>query len=163
VTQDDDCYSSALQQAIKLGYFITEVVCSNVASYEEGSYDAEYREHVDNAITAFCDFPGLTKLTLDGFPSLSERCLILSRRSPTFMSLLDINVQADTESDLDLQDMVDNAEEIVMMEAAGVRMNVSFEVQNDDEDDVLCTPSTWVPDLKRSRDDVSDDEPAAKR
>jgi hypothetical protein len=38
-------------------------------------------------------------------------------------------------------DMVDNAEEIiVMMEAAGVRMNVSFEVQNDDEDDVLCTP-----------------------
>jgi hypothetical protein len=30
--------------------------------------------------------------------------------------------------------MVDNAEEcIVMMEAAGVRMNVSFEVQNDDE------------------------------
>jgi hypothetical protein len=55
----DDCYeSSALQQAIKLGYFehITEVVCSNVASYEEGSYDAEYREHVDNAITAFCDF-----------------------------------------------------------------------------------------------------------
>jgi hypothetical protein len=60
--------------------------------------------------------------------------------------------------------MVDNAEEcIVMMEAAGVRMNVSFEVQNDDEDDVLCTPSTWVPDLKRSRDDVSDDEPAAKR
>jgi hypothetical protein len=56
------------------------------------------------------------------------------------VSLLDINVQADTESDLDLQDMVDNAEEsIVMMEAAGVRMNVSFEVQNDDEDDVLCT------------------------
>jgi hypothetical protein len=36
-------------------------------------------------------------------------------------------------------------ESIVMMEAAGVRMNVSFEVQNDDEDDVLCTPSTWVP------------------
>jgi hypothetical protein len=36
--------------------------------------------------------------------------------------------------------MVDKAEEcIVMMEAAGVRMNVSFEVQNDDEDDVLCT------------------------
>jgi hypothetical protein len=59
--------------------------------------------------------------------------------------------------------MVDNAEEcIVMMEAAGVRMNVSFEVQNDDEDDVLCTPSTWVP-ISRSRDDVSDDEPAAKR
>jgi hypothetical protein len=40
-------------------------------------------------------------------------------------------------------DMVDNAEEcIVMMEAAGVRMNVSFEVQNDDEDDVLVPP--WV-------------------
>jgi hypothetical protein len=40
--QDDDCYeSSALQQAIKLGFeHITEVVCSNVASYEEGSYDA---------------------------------------------------------------------------------------------------------------------------
>jgi hypothetical protein len=49
-----------------------------------------------------------------------------------------------------------------MMEAAGVRMNVSFEVQNDDEDDVLCTPHGF-PDLKRSRDDVSDDEPAAKR
>jgi hypothetical protein len=58
--------------------------------------------------------------------------------------------------------MVDNAEEcIVMMEAAGVRMNVSFEVQNDDE--TMYSPSTWVPDLKRSRDDVSDDEPAAKR
>jgi hypothetical protein len=28
------------------------------------------------------------------------------------MSLLDINVQVDTESDLDLQDMVDNAEEV---------------------------------------------------
>jgi hypothetical protein len=96
---------------------------------------------------------------------LSERCDIHSQdEDHIYVSLLDINVQVDTESDLDLQDMVDNAEEcIVMMEAAGVRMNVSFEVQNDDEDDVLCTPSTWVPDLKRSRDDVSDDEPAAKR
>jgi hypothetical protein len=42
-------------------------------------------------------------------------------------------------------------------------MNVSFEVQNDDEDMYSVLPSTWVPDLKRSRDDVSDDEPAAKR
>jgi hypothetical protein len=43
-------------------------------------------------------------------------------------------------------DMVDNAEEcIVMMEAAGVRMNVSFEVQNDDEDDVLYSWVHWSP------------------
>jgi hypothetical protein len=60
--------------------------------------------------------------------------------------------------------MVDNAEEcIVMMEAAGVRMNVSFEVQNDDEDDVLVLRLHGFPISKRSRDDVSDDEPAAKR
>jgi hypothetical protein len=70
----------------------------------------------------------------------------LKTKTHIYVSLLDINVQVDTEYDLGLQDMVDNAEEcIVMMEAAGVRMNVSFEVQNDDEDDVLCTPSTWVP------------------
>jgi hypothetical protein len=78
---------------------------------------------------------------------LTDATSTLKTKTHIYVSLLDINVQVDTEYDLGLQDMVDNAEEcIVMMEAAGVRMmNVSFEVQNDDEDDVLCTPSTWVP------------------
>jgi hypothetical protein len=71
--------------------------------------------------------------------------------------------QVDTEYDLGLQDMVDNAEEcIVMMEAAGVRMNVSSRFRTTMKT-MYSVPVTWVPDLKRSRDDVSDDEPAAKR
>jgi hypothetical protein len=94
---------------------------------------------------------------------LSERCLIHSQdEAHIYVSLLDINVQADTESDLDLQDMVDKAEESIVMMEAGVRMNVSFEVQNDDEDDVLCTRLHGFP-ISSVHDDVSDDEPAAKR
>jgi hypothetical protein len=92
VTQDDDCYeSSALQQAIKLGYFehITEG-CVRTSLATKKVRMMPYREHVDNAITAFCDFPGLTKLTLDGLSRyLSDASYTL--KTHIYVSLLDIN------------------------------------------------------------------------
>jgi hypothetical protein len=45
-----------------------------------------YQEHVDNAITAFCDF-SLTKLTLDGFIShLTDATSTLKTKTHIYVS-----------------------------------------------------------------------------
>jgi hypothetical protein len=55
------------------------------------------------------------------------------------MSLLDINVQADTESDLDLQIWSTTLKKYRHDGSRWRPHECIFRVQNDDEDDVLCT------------------------